>query len=409
MQSIKFLIIESDSIQREVLEYNIRMLGYTELISFDSITSAYSWLMLNGTVDILVCDLDLASTSLVFLKKISEKFNIGGVAFFSKVDIDLRHSIARVVELLGIKYLGDLRSSLLKFSLKEVISTYYFLRDNLRNQSDSDESKFSPSINELKVAIENCEFVSFYQPKYYLNSMEISGAEVLIRWKHPDYGILTPDLFLDKLIENNLLDDVFISIFKQSLKIQSISSENSSPVSLSYNLDIQQLSSTKFVRTLINIVREINVKPHLITFEITENNPVDNKKMLLKNLLRLRFLGFGLALDDFGSAYSSFSRLCEFPFTQIKLDKDFISNICNDQKYKMSLVSVVSLASMLNMNLIVEGIETEEQLNTLRNLGCLEGQGFYFCKPMSELDFINNTSIIKTSLGDKYLKSMDFI
>lgn len=408
MKSIKFLIIENDNTQRDLLEYNIRMLGYSEVMSFECITSAYSWLQLNEKVDILICDLDLASTSLVFLKKISEKYNIGGVAFFSKVDIELRRSIARFVELLGIKYLGDLRASILKLSVKDIVHNYNLVRDNVLKDTDITKSNFQPSATDLQNAIEKNEFIAVYQPKYYLNSMKISGAEVLLRWDHPIHGLLTPDLFMHKLIENNLLDSVFVSIFRQGLELQSKFSEKNCNYSLAYNLDVLQLNSSKFVRKLIDIVKNSTIQPNLITFEITEKNFETNQKMVLKNLVRLRVLGFELAIDDFGSAYSSFSRLCDFPFTQIKLDKNFIRNICVDNKYKFSLISVISMASMMNMNLVVEGVESEEQFSLLRSLGCLEAQGFYFSKPLHKLDFINKIIASQADLDQRYLRSNIF-
>lgn len=413
MNCFRFLIIENDSNQRELLECSIRRLGFSEIISFECITSAYSWLQANGAVDILICDLDLASTSLVFLKKISERFDIGGVAFFSKVDLELRRSIARIVELLGMKYLGDLRASTLEFSLKEMVHIYNLKTNNRLVSIKSNEqinSKIFSSYNDLKQAVENKEFVGYFQPKYFLNSMGISGAEVLLRWNHPVHGIIAPDVFIDKLIENNFLDDVFLSLFKQGIKLQKNYLENHNfQLPLSFNLDVTQLNSTIFVRRLIDIVRNSNVKTNLITFEITEKNLSNNPALLLKNLVRLRVLGFELAIDDFGSAYSSLFRLCDFPFTQIKLDKNFIGNVCVEPKYKMSLISILSLASMMNMSLVVEGVESEDQFKVLRNLGCLEGQGYFFCNALSEFDFIMKIKASEIDLAKKsYLKKISY-
>lgn len=149
-------------------------------------------------------------------------------------------------------------------------------------------------------------------------------------------------------------------------------------LSLAYNLDISQLNSTKLVYRIVDMVESYHLSPQLVTLEITESGLLSTPALNMENLIRLRMQGFGLAIDDFGAAHSSLARLCDLPFSQIKLDGSFVQKVNIEPRCQAAISSVIGLAEALNLELVIEGIETNSQLSLLQQLGCTIGQGFCF-------------------------------
>ncbi|MCE9778874.1 EAL domain-containing protein [Shewanella algae] len=231
------------------------------------------------------------------------------------------------------------------------------------------------------------QFVGFYQPKFHVSDLQIEGAEVLARWNHPVFGLLSPALFIEPLIRYGLLDEMFLQLFRQGIRLQKQLLEQDYRLSLAYNLDISQLNSTELVYQISKLIRDYKLPPKLVTIEITESGLISAPALNMENLIRLRMLGCELAIDDFGAAHSSLARLCELPFSQMKLDACFVAGLDTEPRCKAAISSVIALSDSLDMQLVIEGIETEAQLRLLQNLGCNLGQGFYFSKPLSEADF----------------------
>ena len=245
----------------------------------------------------------------------------------------------------------------------------------------------SLNFKDFKDAVVEQQFVSFYQPKFHVSGLQIEGAEVLARWQHPVFGLLSPALFIEPLIRYGLLDEMFLQLFRQGIRLQKQLLEQDYRLSLAYNLDISQLNSTELVYQISKLIRDHKLPPKLVTIEITESGLISAPAINMENLIRLRMLGCELAIDDFGAAYSSMARLCELPFSQMKLDACFVAGLDTEPRCKAAISSVIALSDSLDMQLVIEGIETEAQLRLLQNLGCNLGQGFYFSKPLSEADF----------------------
>ncbi|HCD14878.1 MULTISPECIES: EAL domain-containing response regulator [Shewanella] len=390
MKKCKVLVLEDHPFQRTVLEHNLKSLTCVEVFSFGCATAAFSWLQQHREVDIVICDLMLAGTDgLSFLRQARARFKIRGVALYSDVDKDLRRAVSQMVKLLGFQYLGDLAKSPTIENLSAMIECYRELNEP---QTVSPEPEllpnwFSLNFRDFKEAVTEHQFVGFYQPKFSVTDLQIEGAEVLVRWQHPVFGLLHPNLFIEPLIRYGLLDEMFLQLFRQGIKLQKRLLEQNYRLSLAYNLDISQLNSTELVYQISKLIRDYKLPPKLVTIEITESGLILAPALNMENLIRLRMLGCELAIDDFGAAYSSLARLCELPFSQMKLDACFVAGLDTEPRCKAAISSVIALSDSLDMQLVIEGIETAAQLKLLQNLGCNLGQGFYFSHPLSEADF----------------------
>ncbi|MBU8906289.1 EAL domain-containing protein [Desertibacillus haloalkaliphilus] len=252
---------------------------------------------------------------------------------------------------------------------------------------------YSPSLNiesyklfslekDLRKAFINQEFFIEYQPKVDTKTNIIKGAEALIRWKHPEWGVVSPHEFIplaeDSGLSFRLSDSVLDKVCKQ-LKIWE--NQGKSLVPISVNITPNRLLKAGFADDVLEIIEETSVDPNLIELEITEETVIRNIDAAKSVIAQLREKGITFALDDFCSGYSSLSYLNELDISTVKIDKSFITKISDDNnKTKGIIRSLIILADELKVNLVAEGVETNEQLNFLRQLDCPLIQGFIYSK-----------------------------
>ena len=230
-------------------------------------------------------------------------------------------------------------------------------------------------------AIDNEEFYLLYQPIYDLKREKISGYEALLRWNHPKYAI-TPIIDVIKLAESKgLIHDIGRFVLLEAATALKQLNEQDPSIFISINVSPLQLQNQSFVETCANAITQINFNPNNLTIEITEGSSMLDADEKLDLLLRLKKLGFRIAMDDFGSGYSSLLYIAKLPIDVIKIDRDFINKIDCDDFARVLIVSIISIASTLKLSVVAEGVETQVQADTLRQLGCDFIQGYLISKP----------------------------
>lgn len=392
MSKVRVIVLEDHPFQRAVLVHNLASFVHIDVFAFGSAQEALTWLDINHSADIVICDLMMAGMDgLSFLREAKSRFNISSVAMYTCIDEELRRSVSLMMKMLKFEYLGDLSKCPSIDNLKRIFDKFEYYksrsyREHTTPKLNSYQNNFS--IEDFELALNKGEFVGFFQPKFGVTDFSLHGAEMLVRWNHPTLGLLNPASFIDGLIEHNLLDEVFLALLDQGCRLQQRLQLAGYQLSVAYNLDISQLNSTKLVYKIVEIVNKFNIAPHLITIEITETGFLSAPALNLENLIRLRMQGFELAIDDFGAAHSSLERLCELPFSQIKLDGCFVRELGAEPRCQAAISSVIALSQALKMELVIEGIETNSQLTLLQQLGCTIGQGFCFSRPIDEHTFV---------------------
>ena len=236
---------------------------------------------------------------------------------------------------------------------------------------------------DLKSAIQNEELVLHYQPITDLKINELSAMEALIRWNHPELGLVPPDNFIPISEESGQI----VSIGKWVL--QTACAQNKAwqemghqPFIICVNISTIQLQHPNFVETVKSVLEETGLESKWLELEVTESILMEDTKTLKESLLNLKALGISISIDDFGTGYTSLSYLRQFSFDRVKIDRSFVQDINNDLNGKAITSTIISLAHKLGMGVIAEGIEDETQLSYLREENCDEGQGYYFSRPM---------------------------
>lgn len=244
---------------------------------------------------------------------------------------------------------------------------------------------------DLQKGLSNGEFELHYQPLVNLESNEICGVEALMRWHHPERGLISPGEFIPIAEETGLIAQLGEWSLRQACADAAKLPAN---VKIAVNLSPAQLTRKNFVQFVVNTLAASGMAPARLEFEITESVLLQNTFTTLATLHQLRQLGVRIAMDDFGTGYSSLSYLRSFPFDKIKIDRSFISDL-SDKEESLSIVrAVIGLARSFNMATTAEGVETQQQLERVRQLGCTEMQGYLFSrpKPLAELSQLFRTS-----------------
>jgi diguanylate cyclase (GGDEF)-like protein/PAS domain S-box-containing protein len=234
--------------------------------------------------------------------------------------------------------------------------------------------------------VQTSEFSVFYQPIFSLTTQQIEGFEALVRWQHPEKGIISPIDFIAIAEETGLivqLDRWVLKMACHQLSIWQKEFPDSAPLTISVNLSGKHFYQSGLIEFLDRILEETSLEGNSLKLEITESVVIENTEAatILLDLLRERNLQ--VCLDDFGTGYSSLSYLHSFPFNVLKIDRSFIKQLGTEDEHDEIVRAIVNLGLILGMNVVAEGVETPEQVSQLKNLSCHSGQGYWFSKPMN--------------------------
>jgi EAL domain-containing protein (putative c-di-GMP-specific phosphodiesterase class I) len=236
--------------------------------------------------------------------------------------------------------------------------------------------------NSLRRALENDELVLHYQPQVNLDTARCTGVEALIRWQHPQHGMVSPGDFIPLAEETGLIIPIGEWVLRTAC-VQAKAWQNLvvEPIRIGVNISARQFHQTDLVRTVDSALRDSGLPPQLLELELTESIIMGDVEGAIVTMNKLMKMGVKLAIDDFGSGYSSLSYLKRFPITRLKIDRSFIRDAHRQPKDNAITVSIITLAHNLGIEVIAEGIELIEQLAYLQQLGCDEGQGFFLGRP----------------------------
>ena len=242
---------------------------------------------------------------------------------------------------------------------------------------------------DLRRAIDNEELCVYYQPIVSVANGQLHGFEALVRWHHPERGVVSPTDFISLAEETGLILPLGLNVIREAcrqLRVWQQRSFSDRDLIMSVNLSAKQLMESDLVERIAEVLQESQLKPWHLKLEVTESVVMENPEIAAVTLAKLRALGVLLSIDDFGTGYSSLSYLNRFPLHILKIDRSFISTMNQSDENLQIVKTIVTLAGNLGMEVIAEGVETEEQLNQLRLLKCQYAQGFLFSKPMNAMD-----------------------
>lgn len=288
------------------------------------------------------------------------------------------------------------------------LEKFAFYDDRLRNILLEEQSL----IDDSEKALKEKQFKIFLQPIFSLVTKTPISAEVLVRWIHPEQGVISPGLFIPLFERNGFISKLDFYVWEQTcIFLKSRREKGYCDVPVSVNVSRMSLYDATLFEKIVALTEKYDIPPYLFKIEITESAYTDNPKQLLETVAKLRDKGFIVLMDDFGSGYSSLNTLKDISVDVLKIDMKFLENFENSNKTGCILQSIVKMAKRLGMSVIAEGVETSNQLDFLKSIGCDRIQGFYFARPMPceefetyiqnykmQKDIRSNTSITETEL-----------
>lgn len=246
-------------------------------------------------------------------------------------------------------------------------------------------------IRDLRQAMVKQEFEVHYQPQFCISTKHVVGFEALIRWRHPEKGMISPGIFIDIIEETDMINPLGEWVLRTACETMEglIKGRLVSPnASMSVNLSPKQIKGNNINATVLNILNEFNIQPNNIELEITESCIIEQMELAKQQLESLKKLGVSIAIDDFGTGHSSLRYLKELPMDIVKIDRSFVKDLPDDSDDAAIANTIIAMAHNLNYKVVAEGIETEEQVQFLSNSDCDYGQGFHYAKPLSQDDLI---------------------
>lgn len=256
---------------------------------------------------------------------------------------------------------------------------------------------------DLKFALENNELYIVYQPIYNLLTKKIIAVEALLRWQHPRFGLISPNIFIPIAEEMGLIMEIGSWVLKTvCFQGERWNKKGVKELKLAVNLSLQQLLQDNFLQSTEEILSETHFPSKSLQLELTENSVITYTQQLKQTMKKLHELGLEIAIDDFGTRYSSLTTLGALPINTLKIDRIFLNDVTIDPKNKIIVKSLIALGNNLNLNVVAEGVQSEEQLQFLILNGCLQGQGFFLCNPLN----IEQMTELLIAERDKYMQSI---
>lgn len=388
METLQVLVVEDHSFQRKVVVHMLHTLGVKTVWQAGNGKQALDMLQTKQvqSLDVILCDLDMPEMDgMEFLRHLSEQQPGISVIIMSSMDGALISSVEKMAVSYGLRLLGGLEKPSSLEQIERLLKRHHVAK---RKKAWVAPTPASFTLEEILRALDEKQFEPYLQPKVALKSGLIVGAEALARWMHPKYGVIAPYAFIPQLEESGNMEAFTFLMLEKSAKVCRDLQELGLAISVSVNLSLSSLGDTKLAGRITKTVLDAGVDPHHLILEVTESAAMTNVAEALENLARLRMRGFGLSIDDYGTGFSSMQQLTRVPFTELKIDKSFVSDSANNHALRVIVESSIEMARKLNVKSVAEGVEHQEEWDMLCDMNCDVAQGYLIAKPMDATAFI---------------------
>jgi EAL domain-containing protein (putative c-di-GMP-specific phosphodiesterase class I)/ActR/RegA family two-component response regulator len=378
------LVIDDQRFQRRTLARLCESLGVTRVLEAADGTGALALVRSHrDELTLIVSDVDMPEMDgLEFLRCLAEEAPSVAVAIHSALDRNLLKSVELMAAEYGLRLVGVLEKPVSEATLRGALDVA------IRNREPSRNAQNQATAVEIALGLRNHEFAPWFQPKIDLQTGRVCGAEVLVRWCCPDIAPLPPDRFLGAISTGGLMRALTLGLAVRAAESLAQIGRRGNGFALSLNICPTLLDDPGFADALATALLSSGASPEEVILELTESAAARNQAAALENLARLRMRGFVLSIDDFGTGFSSLTQLVRMPFSELKIDRSFVSRIEMQGADRLLVDSTVALAHRLGLRTVAEGVETQAQLEYLQQIGCDMAQGFLFARPMPMADWL---------------------
>lgn len=384
---LHFLVAEADATQRRTLVELLGQLGASRVtdvpdghLALQRLEAGFS-----PKVDVAIVDLGLPGMDGLELIRHLGTLGVGvRLVVTGAQPAGLLFSVETLAQAYGVDLLGTIGKPVTAAKLKPLLDNYTPFARAAQRPADP---RFS--FQEIGIGLQKRQFEPFFQPKIELATGQVKGLEAFARWRHPEHGVLGPGAFIDALEQNNRVDFLDWSMIEMSAERCRWYQDQGVPMPISLNLAPETLAHPAFVRQITACLQRHRILPEYLTFEMPESSVLNTDPEFIERLVRLRMMGFGLAIDDYGTGRSNLQLLARIPFSELKIDRSFVDGASKRRPLGTVLRSCLGLAHSLDRMSVAVGVETRQDWDFLQNLGCTYAQGYHIANPMEAGAFLN--------------------
>lgn len=377
---IKILILDDDTFMLKLLTRMLAKLGYSSVATCDNGSDALRKIdQMDTRPELILLDLNMPDMDgIEFVRYLVDRNYRGKLILVSGEDERMLRTAEKLVQAHKIPMLGYLHKPVDPGKLSEILQKWAVSM----SAAPIPVSK-TYNAEDIRSAITNQELVNYYQPKVSVVSGDVIGVETLVRWRHPQDGIVSPVQFIHIAEDNNLIDDLTCLVLTQAIVQAGKWHQEGQTLRVSINVTMDNLASLDFQDMVVNLVNENNLPPQKIVIEITESQVMGaDARVPLEILTRLRLKRFHLSIDDFGTGHSSLSQLRDIPFNELKIDQGFVHRAWEDDTLRAIYDASLAMGKQLGMDIVAEGVEDRNDWELLRQTGCDMAQGNFISEPL---------------------------
>jgi EAL domain-containing protein (putative c-di-GMP-specific phosphodiesterase class I) len=379
LAGLSILLVEDHGFQRRL---GLRLLGDLGLTQLHEAADGFQALdLLRGLPsppDVVLVDLDMPGMDGVeFIGIVAQERLAHSITVVSAMEPALLHTVQVMAKASGLRVLGCIEKPLTPGKLTTVLSLY---------ESDPSAGSVAADIEitleQARDALSRGEIIPYFQPQAEFGNGKIIGVEALARWRLPDGRMVAPGVFVPVMEAGGLIDELTSLMLVQSCAWWKRWQARGLDLKISVNVSAHNLTGPEVADRYEAVLREHGLAPDQVVLEITESSVMSDTARGLGMLARLRLKGFGLSVDDFGTGYSSLSQLSQIPFTELKIDRGFVSGATGQPRKRAMIETSLDLARKLDLKVVAEGVETIEEWQLLAGLGCNYAQGYLISPPV---------------------------
>ena len=373
------LVVDDSSVQRNHGVALCRELGIATIYEASNGREALALLTgLETRPSVLILDLEMPTMDgTELLEQLQQRGVDIPVIVASSRERNLIDAVHVMGSIIGVHILGALQKPLRADTLAAALRNFGSQAAQRRN------TELPIDANALRQAIEQAEIQVHYQPKIDIRTGIVRGMEALARWRHPTLGLVPPDQFIPLAERSDLIHALTIQVMNQAMMQTADWQAHGLHLSIAINLSPLLLDQSSITQDISSLQQGYGLAAEQIIFEVTENSLATRPGVALGVLARLRLRGFGLAIDDYGTGFSSMQQLARIPFTELKIDRSFVHGANERENARVILRSALDMANELGLSTVAEGVETEQDWRLLVEFGCTLAQGYLIAKPMS--------------------------
>lgn len=370
------LIVDDSKLHRQLASEICQQLGFAS-IRHAANGEAGMAMVRQRLPDLMLLDLEMPKMDGVqVMQQLASENLAPHIVLTSGKDYMLISTLELMGSGLGLPILGGLKKPLQYLELQDLLQ---------RLRAQASKAKVNSPLYDpasVRQALDQQQIIPYYQPKTSLQTGRLSGAEMLARWQHPEYGLIAPASFIPVIEQNGWATDLTLSMLEQGLSQWQQWARHGLRLPLSINLSARSLQGNSLLAAVESRLQRSRVPARYITFEITETAISDNLTEAIGIAARLRLAGIGLSIDDFGTGFATLQQLTRFPFTELKIDQALVTSIAGKPHLQAITDSIIELGMRMRLTTVAEGIETEQDLQMMRQRGCTLGQGYFIARPM---------------------------